>query len=434
MASLAALHAFVRSHKWWQNAIFFAGLVALITVFSVAFLGADGAPGCVWTHQPLGGVDSPQFAESLSQLVNAPVERGGSVEVLDNGDGFLPALLRDIRHARETVNILVYVWEDGRMSDQVLDALTQRQYAGVAVRVLLDGLGGDGAPGDRFRALEQAGGRVERYRDASLGSWTRLHRRTHRRAIVIDGAVGFVGGMGISDKWLGGAQDEHHWRDTMFRVTGPMARRLQAAFVGSWESSSGEILVLPRAPLDAPVEAGVERFIHHAHSPADDDRSMAYFYLLPILAARERIYLTTPYFVPDGPLQQALRDQARAGVDVRLLVPGPRADHTPTRFAGRNSYQGLLDAGVQIYEYGPTFLHSKVAIVDGRWCIIGSPNLNSRSRRLDEENALAILDGTLGRQLEQRYFADIARSSAVDPGAWRRRSPLLRLMQFSARD
>ena len=215
----------------------------------------------------------------------------------------------------------------------------------------------------------------------------------------------------------------------MFRVTGPMAGRLQAVFVGSWVSSSGEIVVPPRARFDPPNEGGVERFIHLADSPADDGRSMAYFYLLPILAARERIYLTTPNFIPDGPLQQALRDQAQAGVDVRLLVPGPRTDHTATRVTGQSSYQALLDAGVQIYEYGPTFIHSKVVIVDGRWCVIGSPNLSSRSRRLDEENALAILDSTLGRQLEERYFADIARSSAIGPDVWRRRSPLLRLMQ-----
>ena len=160
---------------------------------------------------------------------------------------------------------------------------------------------------------------------------------------------------------------------------------------------------------------------------------MAYFYLLPILAARESIYLTTPYFVPDEPLKQALRERAQAGVDVRLLVPAPRTDHVVTVSPGRIPTQTLLDAGVQIYEYGPTFIHSKVAVVDGRWSVIGSPNLNSRSRRLDEENALAILDRTLGSQLEQRFFADVARSSAVDLDTWRRRSPVLRLIQFSAR-
>jgi cardiolipin synthase A/B len=434
MAALDSLRAFVRRHKWWQNAIFFAGLVSVITVFSVTFLGADSAPQVVWTNEPLSPVSSPQFAESLSHLVNAPLERGGRVDVLDNGDGFLPALLRDIRGADATINIVVYAWKDGRMSDQVLDALIERQRQGVEVRVLLDGMGGEGAPADRFEVLRKAGGRVSWYREASLGTWTRLHRRNHRRSIVIDGEVGYVGGMGIADQWLGHAQDADHWRDMMFRVTGPMARRLQAAFVGSWVSSSGEIVVQPPAVANAGREEfGVERFIHHVNSPADDDRSMAYFYLLPILAARQSIYLTTPYFIPDAPLKQALLDKARAGVDVRLLVPGEQTDHAVTRLTGQNAYEDLLAAGVRIYEYGPTFIHSKVAIVDGRWCIIGSPNLNARSRRLDEENALAILDRVLGAQLEQRFFADVARSSALDLGEWQRRGPLLRLMQLSAR-
>jgi len=218
----------------------------------------------------------------------------------------------------------------------------------------------------------------------------------------------------------------------MFRVTGPMARRLQAAFVASWVSVSGEIVV-PRPGEPPATPSGVERFIHHVNSPADDDQSMAYFYLLPILAARESIQIVTPYFIPDEPLKQALRERARAGVDVTIIVPGTHTDHVLTRFTGQNSYETLLEAGVKIYEYQPTFIHAKLAIIDGRWSIIGSPNLNTRSRRLDEENAMAILDRGLAATLAQRFDADLARSAEIDLGGWRRRSPLLRLVQLSAR-
>jgi cardiolipin synthase len=188
-------------------------------------------------------------------------------------------------------------------------------------------------------------------------------------------------------------------------------------------------------PLDEPATetGGVERFIHHVNSPADDDQSMAYFYLLPILAARQSIHLVTPYFIPDEPLKQVLRDKARAGVDVQVIVPGKYTDHVLTRFTGQNSYETLLDAGVRIYEYQPTFIHAKAAIVDGRWSIIGSPNLNTRSRRLDEENALAILDRDLAAQLEQRFRADRALSAPIDAQEWSRRSPLLRMVQLAAR-
>ena len=431
MGPTAAVRAMLRRQKWWETLFFVSGVIALASAFSVAFLGADSAPYKVWTNEPLAAVDSPQFAESLSHLVNAPIERGGAVEALDNGDEFLPALLRDIRAARSTVNILVYVWKDGRMSDQVLDALIERQQHGVSVRLLVDDFGGDDT-GDKFDALAKAGGRVSSYRAPTLTSWMRVHRRNHRRSIVIDSQVGYVGGMGIADQWLGRAQDAEHWRDMMFRVTGPMARRLQAAFVASWVSGSGEIVVEPSGEPPA-AASGVERFIHHVNSPADDDQSMAYFYLLPILAARDSIQLVTPYFIPDEPLKEALRERARAGVDVKIIVPGTHTDHVLTRFTGQNSYETLLEAGVKIYEYQPTFIHAKVAIVDGCWSIIGSPNLNTRSRRLDEENAMAILDRGLAAGLAQRFDADLARSAEIDLSGWRRRSPLLRLVQLSAR-
>ena len=316
----------------------------------------------------------------------------------------------------------------------MLDALIERQRHGVAVRVLLDGLGGRKAPDDRFAVLEQSGGKIDRYRTPKFGTWTRFHRRNHRRSIVIDGEVGFVGGMAIYDKWLGNAHDPDHWRDMMFRVTGPLARSLQAAFVDSWVSSSGEILVGPSIYVEGrQPHPGVERFIHHVNSPADDDQSMAYFYLLSVLAARERLYVTTPYFIPDGPLKEALRARARAGVDVRLLLPGEHIDNASARYSAQNHYAELIDAGVRIYEYRPTFIHSKFMVVDGKWSVIGSPNLNSRSRQLDEENAIAILDAPLGRQLEETFLRDLARADTVDRDKWSRRNPLLRLIQLGAR-
>jgi cardiolipin synthase A/B len=425
---------FLKSHPWWQTTVFVIGILALVTAVAVLFLGLDNAPTEISTSERLAPVDSLQFASTVSHLVNAPIERGGTIQILDNGDGFLPALLRDIAAARRTINFLVFMWEDGAFSDQVLDALIQRQRQGVEVRVLLDGLGAKGAPDGRFEALASAGGKVERFRTPKFGTWTRFHRRNHRRSIVFDGQVGFVGGMAIYDKWLGNAQDPEHWRDMMFRVTGPLARSLQAAFADSWVSSSGEILAGPSMYPDRDEEAsGVERFIHHVNSPADDDQSMAYFYLLPILAAEEKVYLATPYFIPDEPLKTALRDRAQAGVDVRLLLPGDNIDNASARYSGQNHYDELMAAGVKIYEYRPTFIHSKFLVVDGRWSVVGSPNLNSRSRQLDEENAFAILDAALGEQLERTFFRDIAQSDEIQLEAWRKRNPALRLVQLFSR-
>ena len=142
---------------------------------------------------------------------------------------------------------------------------------------------------------------------------------------------------------------------------------------------------------------------------------MAYFFLLSIFAARDRVWVRTPYFIPDRPLQSALEEKARAGVDVRLLLPGWHIDNHTARLSAQSRYQALLDAGVKIYEYQPTFTHIKYMVVDGRWSLIGSPNLDSRSRQLDEENVFGILDPALGRQLEDLFTADLQRSSEIEP-------------------
>jgi cardiolipin synthase len=230
------------------------------------------------------------------------------------------------------------------------------------VRVLLDGLGSIKVPDEDFEPLVKAGGKVQKFRAPRFGKLTRFHRRNHRRSIVIDGEIGFTGGMAVSDIWLGNAQDTDHWRDIMFKVTGPLARSLQTAFADLWVSSSGELLIDPKnyAVAAPAATAGVDRFIHLANSPADDDESMAYFFLLPILSARESIYFAAPYFIPDNHLQAALVEKAKSGVDVRLLLPGPHTDNWITRASAQARYQELLEAGAKVYEYQPTFMARQV--------------------------------------------------------------------------
>jgi cardiolipin synthase len=235
--------------------------------------------------------------------------------------------------------------------------------------------------------------------------------------------------------WLETRRIRTHWRDLMFKVTGPMARSLQTAFVDLWVSSTGELLLDPRQyPVPAPAVApGVERFVHLASSPADDDQSMAYFYLLPILAAKESVYIATPYFIPDRPLEDALAAKARAGLDVRLLLPGHHIDNVIVRASAQARYHGLLEAGVKIYEYQPTFMHGKYAVIDRQWSIVGSPNLNFRSRELDEENAFGIFDAPLASHLQAIFLEDLERSKAMNLDAWRRRNPLQKFSETASR-
>jgi cardiolipin synthase len=423
----------LKQQSWWETTLLVIGLVTLITAISVLFLGMNSTPRTVVTSAEVAPVQSPEFAIALSRLVNSPIERGGTVDVLNNGDEFVPALLESINSAKHSINFTVYIWKDGTFSDQVMDALIRRQSEGVAVRVLLDGLGGKGAPDNRLEELENLGGRVEKFRMPKFGTWTRFHRRNHRRSIVIDGQVGFTGGMAVDDQWLGHAQDPEHWRDVMFKVSGPLASSLQGAFVDIWAGSTGEILVGDAMYPPSQSTAGVERFVHLVNSPADDDQAMANFFLMSIFAARAKLYVTTPYFVPDEPLKEALGNKARAGLDVRLLLPGPEIDHQMVRWSGQHHYDDLLEAGVKIYEYRPTFLHAKYLVVDGRWSLIGSPNLNSRSRQLDEENAFGILDSGLGRELEQQFLADLRQSDEITLEQWRRRNPARKILELFSR-
>lgn len=431
----ARWHAVRRRYTWWQLTLFVVGVVAFVSVTGALFLPVGHKPARIYADSTPPSVDSPDFATALGAIVGAPVEHGGTVHILNNGDELVPALLESIEQARRTINFTVYIWSKGAFSDRLIAALEKKQREGVQVRVLLDGLGSLKVPGEDFERLVAAGGKVQEFRTPRFGKLTRFHRRTHRRAIVMDGEVGFTGGMAVSDVWLGHAQDPEHWRDLMFKVTGPMARSLQTAFVDLWVSSSGELLLDPQHyPVSAPADApGVERFVHLTHSPADDVQPLAYFYLLSILAARERVYLAAPYYIPDKPLQDALVKKARAGVDVRLLLPGSHIDNWIVRASAQARYQELLEAGAKIYEYQPTFMHAKYAVIDGVWSIVGSPNLNSRSRDLDEENVFGISDEALGASLTATFVKDLERAEPIDLDEWRGRNPMQKLFETVSR-
>jgi cardiolipin synthase len=425
--------SFLQRHGKFHTALLIIGAATVLSILGSIFIAAGTAPDKLYSDRDVAAVDSELFSNSLSNLVNAPLERGGSVSILNNGDEFLPALIDAIDHAQKTINFSVYIWKEGVFSETVLDALLRAQNRHVAVRILLDDYGSMGLPSSTFTELERAGARVERFRTPQFGKWTRMHRRNHRRAIVIDGTIGFTGGMAVKDVWLGNAEDPEHWRDMMFKLTGPLARSLQAAFVSSWVFSSGELLVGPEMYPELGSPSGVERFIHLVNSPAADDYGMAEFFIMPILAARTSILIVSPYFIPDTHLESALIKKAQQGVDVRMLLPGKHIDHSLPRSIAQSHYEGLLKAGVKISEYRPTFIHSKFMVVDGQWSVIGTPNLNYRSRQLDEENAFGILDRELAGKLVEVFHADAKNADAIQLENWERRSVIWRFVEGFSR-
>ena len=409
-------------HPWWLLAFAAAGVLAISGGIVTLFFSLGRRPQRMWTDS-VEPVDSDDFTGPLAALLNVPLRRGGSAQLLNNGDEYFPAILDAIRSAQRSVHIMVYIWESGRVSDEFIAALVDKRRSGVQVRVLLDAFGALHASDDDFDKLREAGGRVEKFRPAVFGKLLRFHRRNHRRAIVIDGCVAFTGGAAIADKWAGNAGSTEEWRDTMVRVDGCIAHNLQSAFCELWAFVTGEVLtgedVFP-ADIEDDMTSDV-RSCGIISSPSSEEHPLRLFFFLSFLAARERLWITTPYFVPDKHTRQVVKRRALAGVDVRILMPNHHTDARPIRRASHSYYSELMNAGVRIYEYQPTMMHTKGVVVDGMWSVVGSANMDIRSKELNEENVLGIRDARFAAQLEQTFLGDLENAREIDRVAWRRR-------------
>lgn len=413
---------------WWLLVLGAIGALSIGATLLNLFTAIGERPGSARTTHD-SSVDTDDFLVGLSGLINAPLQKGGYARLLNNGDEFVPALLEAISRARRSVNFMTYIWMPGTLSDRIFDALIERAAAGIEVRVMVDGLGGFRARNLRVAELRAAGGHWAWFNPPRFGKLTRIYRRNHRRAIVIDGEIGFTGGMAVDDKWLGNAQDPDHWREAMVEVRGCIAGNLQSAFTQLWSNVAGEMLVGPAFfptgyPEDPPSGGAGEPISWHISvisSPSGEAHPLRQVFWLSIQAARRTVYITNPYFVPDDVMAAALMERARAGVDVRVLVPNENIDIPFIRWASHGHYDRLLAAGVRIFEYQPTMIHSKLMVVDARWSVVGSANLDVRSKELNQENVLGIRDAGLARQLEDVFMRDLESAVEVDLHTWRRR-------------
>jgi cardiolipin synthase len=420
------------SYPWWILLFSVLGVVSAAAAIVTLFFSLGRRPREIWVTQA-PAVHTKDFLLGISGTVNAPLQKGGTARVLNNGVEIYPAILEAFRQAQRTINFMAYIWEPGKVSKQFFDVLCERAREGIEVRVLLDGMGGIRAPDEGIERLREAGGKVQWFRQFRFGKLTRFHKRNHRRAIVIDGKVGFTGGAAVGDKWLGDAQSEEHWRDMMFEVRGCAASNLQSAFTQLWASSSGEILIGPAFyPHDEDTVDAGEELSHHINvisSPSDESHPLRKFFFISFRCARERLYVTSPYFVPDDETRQVLADRARAGVDVRLLLPNEHTDAVPIRWASHSYYDELLAAGVRIYEYQKTMMHAKCMVADGAWSVVGSANMDIRSKELNQENIIGILDRGFGRQLEETFLADLEQAREIRLDAWRKRGIGARILE-----
>lgn len=414
-------------HPWWLLLLATVGIIAIFAVGITLFSGVGDRP----PEARLEGdcaVDSDDFLLALSGALNAPLQTGGTAQLLNNGEEFYPAILRSLREAEHSINLMLYIWEPGKVSEQFFDVLTERARAGVQVRVMVDGLGGHKAHDERIEALKAAGGQWCWFHPARFGQLTRVHKRNHRRAIIVDGRIGYTGGAAVMDKWMGDGRSGDVWRDSMVEVRGCLASNLQSAFTSLWTHNTGEMLAGPHfygGPEDEPEEAHpgepISRHVNVVSSPSGEAHPMRALFWISFRAACKSIYITNPYFVPDPIMQSLLVERARAGVDVRVLVPGEKIDIALIRWASQHGYEAMLEAGMRIYEYQPAMIHQKTAVVDGKWSIIGSANMDVRSKELNQENALGILDVGFARQVTETFFADLEYAREVDLAEFRRR-------------
>ena len=366
------------------------------------------------------GICDPQFRLEMSVMLGRSISRGNRALALQNGVEIFPAMLEAIRAATTSITFETFIYWSGEIGREFTEALSERAREGIAVNVLLDWVGSMRMEQKLLDRMEDAGVRLHRYRPLKWYKVHRLNNRTHRKLLVVDGKVGFTGGVGIADHWQGRGQDPSHWRDSHYRLEGPVVAQLQAAFNDNWIKTTGELL--NGADYFPELEPSGDM---HAHlfiaSPAGGSESMHLMYLMAIAAAEHSIDLAASYFVPDELLIEALIAATNRGVQVRIVLPGPHIDSEVVRIASKKEWGPLLDAGMKIYVYQRTMLHTKLLIIDREFISVGSTNFDMRSLRLNDEASLNLYDRNFAEELTEVFEADLRPTVDYTYAMWKKR-------------
>lgn len=362
-------------------------------------------------------IGDEQYEREMAVLLGPGIVSGNRVEAFNNGQEIFPAMLEAIRSARTSITFETYIYWSGDIGREFSDALSERARAGLPVHVTIDWVGSLKMDEALLKSMEEAGVEVQRYRPLKWYSLTRMNNRTHRKLLVIDGRVGFTGGVGIADQWEGKAEDPDHWRDMHFRIEGPAVAQVQAAFNDNWIKTTGVVLSGPTYfPRIEPVgEMDAHMIIA---SPAGGSESMHLMYLMSIAAAQRSIDLAAAYFVPDELIVDALLAARERGVRIRVLLPGPHIDSTSVKVSSRSTWGALLRNGIEIHEYQPTMMHTKLLVVDGNMTSVGSTNFDIRSFRLNDEASLNIYDAAFAEAMTAVFEHDLESAKRYTHEMW----------------
>lgn len=409
-------------------------LLVLFTIIGVEFtLHGSHISHLQGVGSAAPAVGDPLFTRTMEMFTGTHLTDGNHVTVLLNGEQTFPAIWKELRGAKQTITIQMYFFEPGKIADTLSAILQERARSGVAVHLLTDAFGAQHITKGYIDTLRAAGVHTAKFRPVHWYEMQKLQNRSHNRVIVVDGRVGFTGGFGIADKWLGNGHSKDQWRDTDVRFTGPAVSQLQATFADGWVEATGILLTgekyFPKEPVkEEPAETAGLLDAQPTIGSTPAERFLA----LSIAGARHRLFVTNSYFVPNHDFKQLLIQASKRGVDVRVLTVGPESDVKITRYAGRKQYDDLLKGGVRIFEFAPTMMHAKTIVADGEWVSVGSMNFDNRSMVFNNESNLNVLDAATGAMLDSVFLNDLKYSKEITRAEFEKRGIIQRVFEIGS--
>ena len=390
----------------------FIGAFALIGIIAVT----RGTPiSYVITMADTGppAVGDSLFERTFEIFTGAHISPGNQVLPLNNGTVY-ESLWRDLHAAQKTITVQMYYSLPGAVADSMGAILRERARAKVRVLFLVDAFGSQHLSKEYMKSLRDAGVEVARLRRLTWTSIANASTRSHVRVVVVDGRIGYTGGFGLADYWLGDGHHDEQWRESNVRFEGPAVMQLQAAFSAAWAESTGELIT---GPLFFPLtgfqaSGGMDAGLLYT-APTTGSTPAERFLALTISGARKTLYITNSYFVPDDDFRHLLEKAAKRGVDVRILTVGEKTDVKTTWYAGRHHYESLLKSGIRVYEFQPAMLHSKTIVADGLFSAVGSMNFDNRSMAFNNESQLVVMDSTFGVHMDSTFMDDLRYSKEI---------------------
>ena len=385
------------------------------------------------------GAREGRFPATVELLTKTELHPGLAVEIMTCGDELYPRLWDDLRNARHSITLQLYYCNPGRMAEEFAEIILERVNAGVQVLFLRDAFGSAPLPDEYIERLEKGGVKVAVFRPTRWWELHKVQHRSHIRVVVVDGRIGYTGGFGLDDKWYGDGRHVGQWRDSTVRFTGPAVQQLQATFASGWAEATGVLLTgdhffhIAEDGEPAPTREGDDICAGLLHcSPTLGSTPAERFMALSIAGARERLWISNSYFVPDEHFCDLLAIAVKRGVDVRILTPDRHSDVRTTYFAGRHRYPRLLGAGVRIFEYSASMMHAKTLVADGVWAAVGSNNFDNRSMAFNDESVLMVYDECVASRLESVFREDLKFADEITLDVFGRRPWYDRVLERGA--